>query len=94
MPVDREEFLRNAKKRILQESTAAERLEGLTSEQILAALTPAQCLGLLAGEYGLSGNLQLLIVLRLEQTGAVHMLTSDNRKKLLGIIAEYRSAHP
>ncbi len=44
MPVDREEFLKKAKKRIVQESTVEERLEGLTPEQVRARLTPEQLL--------------------------------------------------
>jgi hypothetical protein len=35
----REEFLRNAKKFLFQDSTVEERLEGLTPEQRLAGLT-------------------------------------------------------
>jgi hypothetical protein len=42
VPVDREAFLKKAKKRIVQESTVEERLEGLTLEQILASLAPEQ----------------------------------------------------
>jgi hypothetical protein len=42
MPVDREEFLRDAKKFIVQHSTPEERLEGLTPEQRLEGLTPEE----------------------------------------------------
>jgi hypothetical protein len=42
MPVNKEEFLKQAKKRIVQDCTVEERLEGLSSEQILARMAPEQ----------------------------------------------------
>ena len=42
MPVDREEFLRKARRRIFQEATVQERLEGLSSEQRLEGISPEQ----------------------------------------------------
>jgi hypothetical protein len=38
VPVNREEFLKKAKKRIVQESTVEERLEGLSADQLLEKL--------------------------------------------------------
>ena len=42
MPVDREEFLRNARRMLIQEATVQERLEGLSSEQLLERISPEQ----------------------------------------------------
>ena len=42
MPVDREQFLRDTKKSIIQNAPVEARLEGLTSEQRMAGLPPEQ----------------------------------------------------
>ena len=55
MPVDREDFLKKAKKRIVQESTIEERLEGLAPAQRLEGLAPAQRLEGLAPEQIIEG---------------------------------------
>lgn len=44
MPVNREEFLKEAKKRIVQGCTVEERLEGLSPEDLLALLSPEKLL--------------------------------------------------
>ena len=73
MPVDRDEFIRRAKRRMVLESTPEERLEGLTVEQILAGLTTEQILAGLTSE-------QILAGLTIEQRLAG--MTDDDRKKL------------
>ena len=55
MPVDRAEFIRNAKRQLLQECTPEERLEGLTPAQILQTLTPEQILQILTKGKGILG---------------------------------------
>ena len=55
MPVDRDEFIRRAKRRAVQESTPEERLEGLTPEQLLQRLTPEQRLAGVPPEQRLAG---------------------------------------
>ena len=42
MPVNKEEFMQRAKKRILQDCTDEERLEGISPEQMRARLTPEE----------------------------------------------------
>jgi hypothetical protein len=82
MPVDREAFIRRAKRRVVQESTPEERLEGLTPEQRLAGLPLEERLEGLTPEQRLAGlpPEQRLTGVPLEQRLAG--LTPADREKL------------
>lgn len=101
VPVDREKFLLEARRRIIQGATLdlrlegltyAQRLEGLSSEEILVAMTIEQCLGVIAFKHPPPGDVQLLALQRLIQLEATHTLTSDMRKKLHSLLEVHPSA--
>ena len=75
MPVDKDEFMKQAKKRIIQDCTAEERLEGIPSEQRLAGIPSEQRLAGIPSE-------QLLDRLISQK------LTPDAREKLRSLYEE------